>query len=73
MHSKSAGPLSVPCEDGIYSLGSSGAIADNQSQNTASRRREWAPVPPKFTTGVLGKYARLVSSSSLGAVTDPVD
>jgi len=35
----------------------------------AARRKSWkAPVPPR--TGVLGKYARLVSSSSLGAVTD---
>ncbi len=35
----------------------------------AARRKTWkAPVPPR--TGVLGKYARLVSSSSLGAVTD---
>ncbi len=34
------------------------------------RRRAWTPPPPKYTTGVLAKYARLVSSASLGAVTD---
>jgi dihydroxy-acid dehydratase len=28
---------------------------------------------PRYRTGVLGKYARLVSSSSKGAVTDPLD
>ncbi|MGH7529494.1 MAG: dihydroxy-acid dehydratase [Gemmatimonadales bacterium] len=36
----------------------------------ARRRARWAPPPPRYTSGVLAKYARLVSSSSLGAVTD---
>jgi dihydroxy-acid dehydratase len=36
----------------------------------AERRRKWAPPKPRYTTGVLAKYAKLVSSSSLGAVTD---
>ena len=34
------------------------------------RRTEWKPPAPRYTSGVLAKYARLVSSSSLGAVTD---
>ncbi len=34
------------------------------------RRAAWVPPAPRYTTGVLGKYARLVSSSSQGAVTD---
>jgi dihydroxy-acid dehydratase len=34
------------------------------------RRAAWVPPVPRYRTGVLGKYARLVSSSSLGAVTD---
>ena len=38
-----------------------------------SRRRIWSGHQPKYKTGVLGKYARLVSSSSLGAVTDQPD
>ena len=38
-----------------------------------SRRRKWSGHQPKYKTGVLGKYARLVSSSSLGAVTDQPD
>ena len=37
------------------------------------RRRMWSGHQPKYKTGVLGKYARLVSSSSLGAVTDQSD
>jgi dihydroxy-acid dehydratase len=34
------------------------------------RRSDWTPPPPRYTTGVLHKYGRLVSSASLGAVTD---
>ncbi len=34
------------------------------------RRSRWSPPPPRYTTGVLAKYARQVSSASLGAVTD---
>jgi dihydroxy-acid dehydratase len=36
----------------------------------ARRRAAWTPPSPRYRTGVLAKYARLVSSSSLGAVTD---
>ncbi|MFM7269279.1 MAG: dihydroxy-acid dehydratase [Cyanobium sp.] len=36
------------------------------------RRQSWQAPEPRYRTGVLGKYARLVSSSSLGAVTDQV-
>ncbi len=36
----------------------------------AQRRANWQPMPPRYTRGVLAKYAKLVSSSSLGAVTD---
>jgi dihydroxy-acid dehydratase len=34
------------------------------------RRRAWQPPAPRYTAGVLYKYARQVSSASLGAVTD---
>jgi len=34
------------------------------------RRANWKPPMPRYQKGVLAKYARLVSSSSLGAVTD---
>src|SRR2546426_9419949 len=37
-----------------------------------SRRAAWHPPAPRYTRGVLLKYAKLVSSSSLGAVTDGV-
>jgi dihydroxy-acid dehydratase len=36
----------------------------------AERRSRWQQPQPRYTTGVLAKYAKLVSTSSLGAVTD---
>ena len=39
-------------------------------EELAKRRAEWQPPQPRYTKGVLAKYAALVSSSSLGAVTD---
>jgi dihydroxy-acid dehydratase len=36
----------------------------------ATRRANWQPLPPRYTKGVLAKYAKLVASSSVGAVTD---
>ena len=41
-------------------------ISDEEMER---RRREWTPPESRHTTGVLGKYAKLVSSASLGAVT----
>ena len=35
----------------------------------AKRREGWAPLPPRYTRGVLAKYARLVHSAAEGAVT----
>ena len=35
----------------------------------SQRRAEWTPPPPNYERGVLAKYAKLVSSASLGAVT----
>jgi dihydroxy-acid dehydratase len=34
-----------------------------------TRLRDWAPPPPRYTSGVYAKYAALVSSASEGAVT----
>jgi dihydroxy-acid dehydratase len=34
------------------------------------RRAGWAPHPPRYTRGVLAKYAKLVRSASVGAVCD---
>jgi dihydroxy-acid dehydratase len=37
------------------------------------RRREgWSPLPPRYTSGVLAKYARLVQGAETGALTNPI-
>jgi dihydroxy-acid dehydratase len=36
----------------------------------AARRKAWKQPKPRYTRGVLAKYAHLVTSASLGAVTD---
>jgi dihydroxy-acid dehydratase len=43
---------------------------DVPDEELARRRAAWTPPPARYTRGVLAKYAKLVSSSSLGAVTD---
>ena len=34
-----------------------------------ARRNNWAPLPPRYTKGVLAKYSKLVHSASEGAIT----
>jgi dihydroxy-acid dehydratase len=42
------------------------AISDEEIQ---SRLKDWTTPEPNYTSGVMAKYARLVSSASVGAVT----
>ncbi|MEO8078205.1 MAG: dihydroxy-acid dehydratase, partial [Acidobacteriota bacterium] len=35
----------------------------------AARLTQWTPLPPRYTSGVMAKYARLVSSAAEGAIT----
>jgi dihydroxy-acid dehydratase len=39
-------------------------------EELAGRHERWRPLARRYKTGVLAKYAALVSSASLGAVTD---
>ena len=43
---------------------------DLSERERTERLKKWVPPPPKVKRGLLAKYARLVSSASLGAVTD---
>ena len=36
----------------------------------AARRQDWAPNPARYTSGVLGKYAKLVQGAETGAITN---
>lgn len=38
-------------------------------ETLAQRREKWSPSPPRYETGALAKYARLVGSATEGAVT----
>lgn len=42
---------------------------DLSEQEIAARLANWSPPPPRYRTGVMAKYQRLVSSASEGAVT----
>ena len=37
------------------------------------RKASWVPNPPRYTTGVLGKYARLVQGAETGAITNTLE
>lgn len=39
------------------------------SAELEARRKGWAPLPPRYTRGVLAKYSKLVQSAARGAVT----
>jgi dihydroxy-acid dehydratase len=56
-------PITIDADRRLLQLDVSDAIIDQ-------RRAKWKPPPPRYTAGVLHKYAKLVSSASLGAVTD---
>jgi dihydroxy-acid dehydratase len=40
------------------------------ARELAQRRKKWKPPKPRYTRGLLAKYSRLVSTASLGAITD---
>jgi dihydroxy-acid dehydratase len=42
---------------------------DVSDADLAARLQQWKPSPPRFVSGVMAKYARLVSSAAEGAVT----
>ena len=42
------------------------------SAELAARRATWRAPKPRYATGVMAKYAQLVSSASEGAITGPI-
>lgn len=46
---------------------------DVDEKTLDARRGRWRPPPPRYTRGLLAKYMRLVSTASLGAITDAPD
>ncbi len=43
------------------------------AREIAARRKKWKQPKPRYTRGLLGKYVKLVSSASKGAITDHDD
>jgi dihydroxy-acid dehydratase len=65
------GPIAAVCDGDPITIDIAGrelrlGVADAEVQR---RLAGWAPPAPAFTSGVMAKYARLVSSASEGAVT----
>ncbi len=65
------GPIALLEEGDIITLDIPGRRLDVKLSDAelADRKSRWKPKPPNYTTGVLAKYAKLVSSASEGAVT----
>ncbi|HKQ36624.1 MAG TPA: dihydroxy-acid dehydratase [Verrucomicrobiae bacterium] len=60
---KNGDPITIDAEKRVLSL-------DIPAADIKRRLRKWSPPKPRYTRGVLAKYARLVNSAHLGAVTD---
>ncbi len=65
------GPIALLIEGDIITLDIPGRQLNVKltEEELTGRRSKWQPLPPNYTTGALAKYAKLVSSASVGAVT----
>ncbi len=66
------GPIAL-VEDGdtiIIDAEANQITVDISDEEMQQRKARWQPPKPRYTRGVLAKYARVVSSASEGAVTD---
>lgn len=66
------GPLALLEEGDLITIDAEQRLleVDVCADEMVRRRETWTPPPPRYRAGVLFKYARQVSSASLGAVTD---
>jgi dihydroxy-acid dehydratase len=66
------GPLAIVQNDDQITINAeTNELTLHVNENEIARRLElWQQPAPRYTRGVLAKYAKLVSSASLGAVTD---
>jgi dihydroxy-acid dehydratase len=62
------GPIALVREGDIITVDVRARRLDVDA-NLDERRKEWKPPLPRYSTGVMAKYARLVSSASQGAIT----
>jgi dihydroxy-acid dehydratase len=66
------GPIALLRDGDPIVVDAAGCRLDAKLDDTelARRRSAWSPRPPKATSGVLGKFVRLVRPASEGCVTD---
>jgi dihydroxy-acid dehydratase len=62
------GPIALLRDGDIITLDVRNRRLDVQA-NLEERRAQWKPPAPRYKTGVMAKYAKLVSSASEGAIT----
>jgi dihydroxy-acid dehydratase len=62
------GPIAFLRDGDRITLDVANATLDAEIDDLETRRTGWAPHPPKYTRGVLGKYAKVVQSAAHGAV-----
>jgi dihydroxy-acid dehydratase len=65
------GPIALVRDGDIVSIDIAARRIDLEVPEAELQKRKaaWVGLPPRYKSGVLGKYARLVSSASIGAVT----
>ena len=66
------GPLAVVRDGDTITIDAQGRRIDLgvSQEEMAARLAAWVQPPPRYTRGVLAKYARVVQPASVGAVTD---
>jgi len=67
------GPIALVKNDDEITIDTETNIIDLHvsSEELASRKSQWSPPKPNYTTGALAKYATLVGSAANGAITMP--
>ena len=65
------GPIGLLREGDIVTIDPAQGLLEVQltEEEMTDRRAQWHPLPERYTSGALAKYARLVGSASRGAVT----
>jgi dihydroxy-acid dehydratase len=64
-----AGPIAFVRDGDQITLDVLNRTLEVEMPDLEDRKVGWEPLPPKYTRGVLGKYAKVVQSAAHGAVT----
>jgi dihydroxy-acid dehydratase len=62
------GPIAFIRDGDRITLDVANRLLDVEIEDLEDRKDGWTPNPPKYTRGVLGKYAKVVQSAAHGAV-----